>query len=63
MKTISKSSKHGGARPGAGRPKGSVKGRKSAVKSVSLTLEAWERIERQRGSVPRGRWIERQIFG
>jgi hypothetical protein len=51
----------GGARKGSGRKPGSGKGRKAIAKSVSLQVSDWERIDRERGSVSRSKWIARKI--
>ena len=58
---MSKTSNHGGARPGAGRPKGSLSGRKSEVRSICMSKEAWALIDRARGAIPRGKWIEQKL--
>lgn len=51
---------HGGKRPNAGRKPGSGAGRKTVSRSVSLTTEQWEKIDRLSGG-NRSRWIAQEI--
>jgi hypothetical protein len=53
--------KRGGKRTGAGRPKGTVRGRNTTTCSISLPPTAWRQIDAARGSTPRGKWIARQL--
>lgn len=57
-----KTSKHGGPRKGAGRPKGAksknAKGRQAVTRSVSMREESWARLDLQRGNTSRGKYIE-----
>lgn len=52
---------HGGPRKGAGRPKGkkssNTKGRTAISKSVSMPAEAWRRLDIERGTQSRGKFI------
>lgn len=50
-------SKHGGYRPGSGRKKGSGKGRVSVSGSLSMPREMWERLDKLRGPLSRGKWL------
>jgi len=56
-----KQSAHGGPRKGAGRPAGkkSVKarGRTAVTRSVSMQPESWDKLDRQRGTQSRGKFI------
>jgi len=49
---------HGGQRKGAGRPKGSGNGRQAVTRSVSMLKQSWDKLDRQRGSKSRGKYIE-----
>lgn len=49
---------HGGKRNGSGRKLGSGSGRKVSTRSISMMPESWQRIDEDRGSLPRGRYIE-----
>ena len=64
MSTPAKSNK-GGRRPGAGRPKGAkgknAKGRTAITRSVSMQPESWEKLDRKRGTLSRGKYIESKI--
>jgi hypothetical protein len=51
----------GGPRPGAGRPKGSGKGRKVVTRSINLPPETWAEIDRQRGALSRSKWIAETV--
>ena len=51
---------HGGPRKGAGR-KALPKGEKRVNQSVTMSQEAWEKLDRLRGDVPRGRFLEQKI--
>jgi len=48
---------HGGKRPGAGRKKGTGKGRTAITKSISMSREAWDMIDRARGAKSRGKYL------
>ena len=56
-----KTNTHGGARKGAGRPEGTGTGRKSATKSITMTIKAWEKIDARRGDQTRGAYIATKI--
>ena len=53
---------HGGPRKGAGRPQGkknaNAKGRTAVTRSVSMQPESWAKIDRLRGTMSRGKFIE-----
>jgi hypothetical protein len=51
----------GGPRPGAGRPKGSGKGRRVVTRSINLPPETWAEIDRLRGPLSRSKWIKKLI--
>jgi hypothetical protein len=55
-------SKRGGVRPGSGRKKGSGKGRVAISGSISLPKELWERLDRLRGPLSRGKWIASRLL-
>ena len=59
---MKKSTTHGGPRKGAGRPAGkksaNSKGRTSVTRSVSMQPESWANLDRQRGTMSRGKFIE-----
>ena len=56
---------HGGARKGAGRPKGkksaNAKGRTAVTRSVSMQPESWQKLDRDRGDLSRGKYIESKL--
>jgi len=56
---------HGGPRKGAGRPVGkksaNAKGRTAVTRSVSMQPESWAKLDRQRGDLSRGKYIESKI--
>jgi len=62
---MSKPTTHGGPRKGAGRPAGkksaNAKGRTAVTRSVSMQPESWAKLDRQRGSMSRGKFIESLI--
>jgi hypothetical protein len=51
--------KRGGARKGAGRKVGSGEGRTVISKTVAMTAESWARLDAVRGTMSRGKYIER----
>jgi len=59
---MKKPTTHGGPRKGAGRPKGkknaNAKGRTAISKSVSMPAEAWRKLDIERGTQSRGKFIE-----
>ena len=55
---MSKQTTHGGARKGAGRKTGSGKGRLYVSKTVAMSKESWANLDRQRGTMSRGKFIE-----
>jgi hypothetical protein len=57
-----KNKNHGGPRPGAGRPKGSGKGRRVVTRSINLPPETWAEIDRLRGPLSRSKWV-RWVIG
>tara|TARA_R110001592_G_scaffold7356_1_gene41264 strand:- start:1765 stop:1944 length:180 start_codon:yes stop_codon:yes gene_type:complete len=52
---------HGGARKGAGRPKGSGKGRTVKTSSINLPPAVWDRLDALRGQDSRSKWITKMI--
>jgi hypothetical protein len=54
--------KRGGARPGAGRKKGSGSGRRNPTASISMPPEAWAKLDRLRGAIPRSQWIAERVM-
>lgn len=62
---MSKQTTHGGPRKGAGRPTGkksaTAKGRTALTRSVSMQPESWSKLDRQRGTMSRGKYIESKI--
>jgi len=56
---------HGGPRKGSGRPKGAkgknAKGRTAVTRSVSMQPESWRKLDAQRGTLSRGKFIESKI--
>jgi hypothetical protein len=60
-----KTTTHGGPRKGSGRPKGAksknAKGRTAVTCSVSMQPESWDKLDRQRGSMSRGKFIESKL--
>jgi hypothetical protein len=52
---------HGGKRKGAGRPKGSGKGRTVKTSSINLPPAVWERLDALRGQDSRSKWITKMI--
>ena len=55
--TQTKSNNHGGARPGAGRPKGSGPGKKVKTGSICLRPDTWNKLDGLRGLVSRSKFI------
>lgn len=49
--------KHGGKRAGAGRPKGSGKGRTVKTSSINLPPAVWNKLDAIRGDISRSKWI------
>lgn len=52
---------HGGKRKGAGRPKGSGKGRTVVTSSINLKPEIWAKLDKLRGDLSRSAWISERI--
>jgi len=52
---------HGGARKGAGRPKGSGKGRTVKTSSINLPPAVWEKLDAIRGDLSRSKMISKII--
>lgn len=52
---------HGGKRQGAGRPKGSGKGRTVKTSSINLQPKTWDKLDAIRGEQSRSKWIEQVI--
>ena len=56
---------HGGPRKGAGRPAGkksaNAKGRTAVTRSVSMQPESWRKLDLQRGTQSRGKFIESKL--
>jgi hypothetical protein len=52
---------HGGRRKGAGRKRGSGKGRTAVTRSISMKLESWAKLDSQRGTISRGKFIESKL--
>jgi hypothetical protein len=59
---MSKTTTPGGPRKGAGRPQGkksaNAKGRSAVTRSVSMQPESWRKLDRLRGTMSRGKFIE-----
>ena len=53
---------HGGKRAGAGRPKGSGKGRTVKTSSINLPPAVWEKLDAIRGDLSRSKWIDQVIL-
>ena len=49
-----KTNQHGGSRPNAGRK---PTGKTTITRSVSMPPDAWQAIDRQRGTLSRGKWL------
>ena len=58
---MSKPTTHGGPRKGSGRKKGSGKGRTSVTRSVSMPEECWRKLDLQRGTMSRGKFIQSRL--
>ena len=56
-----KAKSHGGKRKGAGRKPGSGKGRIAVAKTITMHPDSWEKVERDRGDMPRGKYIESRL--
>jgi hypothetical protein len=56
---------HGGARKNAGRKAGgknkNAKGRTAVTRSVSMQPESWQKLDRDRGTLSRGKYIESKL--
>ncbi len=61
MEQKSNQSNHGGARPGAGRPKGTGTGRKVKTGSICMTPERWKKLDGLRGLTSRSKFISNLI--
>ena len=65
MSKSKKPTTHGGPRKGAGRPKGkknaNAKGRTAVTRSVSMQPESWDKLDRQRGTLSRGKFIQSRL--
>jgi len=63
--TAAKKPKHGGPRKGAGRPVGSkgkeAKGKTAVTRSISMHPTSWQKLDKDRKEVPRGRYIEDRL--
>ena len=55
---MKKTTTHGGSRKSAGRKSGSGKGRTYVSKTVAMSKESWAKLDRQRGTISRGKFIE-----
>ncbi len=55
---MKKTTTRGGARKGAGRKAGSGKGRTYVSKTVAMSKESWAKLDLQRGTQSRGKFIE-----
>jgi hypothetical protein len=51
----------GGKRAGAGRPKGTGKGRTVETRSVSMPPAMWDKLDALRGDRSRGEWISEWV--
>ena len=49
--------RRGGKRKGAGRPPGTIKGRKAVSVTLSMTKQQWAEIDAMRGKIPRGKYL------
>jgi hypothetical protein len=58
---MKKTTTHGGPRKGSGRPKGTARGRRVIGKTITLTVEAWKKIDAERGAISRGKFIEAKL--
>jgi hypothetical protein len=62
---MKKPTTHGGPRKGAGRPQGkksaNAKGRTAVTRSVSMQPESWAKLDRLRGTMSRGKFIESML--
>jgi hypothetical protein len=62
---MKKTTTHGGPRKGAGRPQGkksaNAKGRTAVTRSVSMLPESWAKLDRLRGTMSRGKFIESML--
>jgi hypothetical protein len=56
-------SKRGGARKGAGRKPGSFRGKKAVIKTITMRQDQWDKIDAARGTIPRSRFIARNMAG
>jgi hypothetical protein len=55
-------SKRGGFRSGSGRKKGSGKGRISISGTMSMPREMWEKLDKLRGNLSRGKWVASKLL-
>jgi hypothetical protein len=53
-----KSPNLGGKRAGSGRKKGGGKGRSAISRSVSMSRQSWDKLDRARGAESRGKFIQ-----
>lgn len=55
--------KRGGKRPGAGRPRGSVKENPQVWNRVGMPRETWAEIDAKRGKMSRGEYLAEILRG
>lgn len=53
----------GGIRPGAGRPRGTTRGRHSVSRSITLPVPDWDLMDDLRGSLTRSKWVLGRVRG
>ena len=58
---MNKPNSRGGKRPGAGRPKGSGKGRTVESSSINLPPALWTKLDRIRGEKSRSQWVAAKV--
>lgn len=54
--------RRGGKRRGAGRPKGTLRGRDAKSVTVSMAARDWALIDKMRGTLPRGKYLAKIHF-
>lgn len=61
IKKMKEKPTRGGAREGAGRPKGSGTGRTVTTSSINLPPTLWDKLDKMRGEKSRSAWIAEKI--